>query len=709
MKVMDLSGKWEMMPVERFDGKYDRDGWVETNVPGHWQLHPDFEFYGGKMLYRKRFDFPGKKEGRRYRLRTNGVFYWSIVNLNNARVGENEGYFFPRDYEVTDVLEKENHLLLEVDCPDEKNKNAKRLVTGVFSHWDCLDPKTNPGGIWLPVELYDSGDIWLEDPMVHASYWTASYLRVEARVTVNSTKSCRIKVRVTLAPHNFQGKTHVHEQEFLKAPGLNKYLMLINLDEWELWWTYDHGKQNLYDVRMEVFEDGSEEASDVISFRAGLRTCDFREWIVYLNGKRIFIRGNNYPPGDTRIAVMTRERYEKDFDLIQNANVNFMRVHAHVDHPTLYDVADERGVLLWQDFPLQWNYRKEVLPTALHQVERMVTTLYNHPAICTWCCHNEPFHIVDPAHITVKETLKSIWTVLGYNWNREVLDLRLKEKALSVDVSRFVQKCSGYQGIGKEPGDDHFYFGWYPPWGKIRNFDWYARHFKKSVRFPTEFGAQSLPNYESSIRFMDPDIKKVDWKKLEERRHLQPGMMRKWVKHENFSALQDYIEATQQHQIAVNRFIIDRLRLHKYNPTGGVTAFLFLDSNPAIQWSLVDYWRVPKKSYESYRLSMNPEYVFAIFDKDVYSPGEAVSIPVFVVNDSFNNYRDAQVSVKIRENGGDGEIIRKILHPSLEPDMDAKLVETLGHRFNKAGDYDLELILKYGGNELVNNYTIKIG
>jgi beta-mannosidase len=250
MKLMDISGIWEMKPVERFDGRYDETGWVKTDVPGHWQLNPAFEFYGGKMLYRKHFTFPEKKAGRRYRLRVNGAFYWSIMNLNNARVGENEGYFFARDYEVTDVLEKENDLLIELDCPDEKNKNAKRLVTGVFSHWDCLDPKTNPGGIWLPVEIHESGDTWLEDPMVHASYWTDSYLRVEARVSANSTKRCKIKVRVTLSPHNFQGKTHVHEQEFLKSPGKNSYLMLLNLDEWELWWTYDHGKPNLYDVKM---------------------------------------------------------------------------------------------------------------------------------------------------------------------------------------------------------------------------------------------------------------------------------------------------------------------------------------------------------------------------------------------------------------------------------------------------------------------------
>lgn len=708
MKVLDLSGTWEMKPVKRFDGNYNESGWVETQVPGHWQMNPLFEFYEGKMLYRRRFEFPQRREGRRYRLRVNGAFYWSIVNLNNARIGENEGYFFPRDYEITDVIERENHLLIELDCPDEKNKNAKRLVTGVFSHWDCLDPKTNPGGIWLPVEIHESADVWLEDPLVHCAYWTDSYLRVEARVTADSTKRSRIKIRVTLSPHNFKGKTHIHEQEFLKTPGKNSYQMLINLDEWELWWTHDLGKSNLYQVKMEVFEQESEEPSDALEFKTGLRTFDLRNWIPYLNGKRMFIRGNNYPPGDTRIATMTKELYEKDFDLIQDANINFMRVHAHVDHPLFYETADERGVLLWQDFPLQWFYVKEVLPTALYQVERMVKILYNHPSIIAWCCHNEPFKIVDASNINAKDVVKSVWTVLGYNWNREVLDKKLKEQVLSVDVTRFVQKSSGFQGIGKEPGDEHFYFGWYPPFGKIRNFDFYAKFFKNSIRFPTEFGAQSFPNYESAVKFMDPDIRKVNWKHLEERHHFQPGMMRRWIRHEEYNSLQDYINATQKHQINVNKFIIDRLRLRKYNPVGGVTAFLFLDSNPAVQWSLVDYWRVPKKSYYSFKISMNPEYAFTILDKDSYKTAEPVSIPVYVVNDSYNNYPETRITVTIRKEGERQEILKKNLQTALEPDMEAKLVDTIGYRFQEAGTHELELKLRYDNKELINTYEVKI-
>ena len=34
-----------------------------------------------------------------------------------------------------------------------RDRTAKRNITGVFQHWDCLDPEWNPGGIWRPVRV----------------------------------------------------------------------------------------------------------------------------------------------------------------------------------------------------------------------------------------------------------------------------------------------------------------------------------------------------------------------------------------------------------------------------------------------------------------------------------------------------------------------------------------------------------------------------
>src|SRR5207248_1867563 len=128
------------------------------------------------------------------------------------------------------------------------------------------------------------------------------------------------------------------------------------LENPRLWWTHDLAEPNLYTVKVETFGDELLRTRlDTWEFEWGLRRFEMHDWIPYLNGHRLFLKGNNYAPGDTRIATMTRERYLHDLTMARDANMNFMRIHAHVEKPELYDVADELGILLWQDFPLQWS------------------------------------------------------------------------------------------------------------------------------------------------------------------------------------------------------------------------------------------------------------------------------------------------------------------------------------------------------------------
>jgi beta-galactosidase/beta-glucuronidase len=118
MKATSLDGTWQLLPVEEFKDSYPEHGWLEMEVPSHWQQHETLESYAGKVVYRREFSFR-RAPGKRYRLRLNGVFYHCTVYLNDRRLGTNQGYFIPQEYEITGILKGKNTLLLEVDCPDE--------------------------------------------------------------------------------------------------------------------------------------------------------------------------------------------------------------------------------------------------------------------------------------------------------------------------------------------------------------------------------------------------------------------------------------------------------------------------------------------------------------------------------------------------------------------------------------------------------------
>jgi beta-mannosidase len=183
--------------------------------------------------------------------------------------------------------------------------------------------------------------------------------------------------------------------------------------------------------------------------------------------------------------------------------------------------------------------------------------------------------------------------------------------------------------------------------------------------------------------------------------------MRHWIDVRTCEDLPQIIEASQDYQSQVNRFFIDRLRFHKYRPTGGVLAFLFLDSNPAIQWSVIDYWRLPKRSYYALKHAFHPQYVFTLLEKDVFKVREEITVPIYIVNDSPNNYVEVGVIAEVF-NAQNVRTLHAAFQSRLEADSEAKLVQNLTLRFPSPGERRLVLSLHYGGEEFQNEYRLPI-
>ena len=706
MARFDLSGAWELLPVAQFDGKYEGRDWLPAPVPGHWQQVAGLEGYAGKVVYRRRFDF-APEPGRRYFLRLNGAFYWSIAYLNGARLGANEGYFFPVEYEITSLLCGANELLVELDCPEELNKENKRQITGVFHHWDSIDPAANPGGLWLPVEIISTGPARITEAAftVLEIADNAASARVSGRVTLDTLGPADLDLRVSFLPRTFTGEPVVFERRVGTAGGVNTFQDQTTLPDPRLWWTWDHGRPDLYTLRVEVRDPGAAEPSDAWESAFGVRTVEMRDYICRLNGRRIYLRGNNYPPGDTRLAVVTRERADRDAALARDCNLNLLRVHAHVDHPAFYDACDAAGILLWQDFPLQWRYQPTIQDQAVRQVGKMIAFLGNHPSVAMWCMHNEPIRMYDSRKIPGPFTLaRFLFSLLVWNCNRDRMDLALTARARTLDQHRFITRASGERGLGRRPGDIHSYFGWY--FGPLRWFHKTYTDHPDHLRFVTEFGAQSLPNLESSVRFMDLDIKKIDWRALSARHSYQGFFMNFVANPKRFPDLASFIAATQRHQAEVNYYYIDRIRARKFQPGGGVVAFSFHDANPAVTWSLIDYWRVPKSSYAEMKKAMSPVAAFAIPDRGRYRRGEVARIAVLTVNDT---PAPAPIKVTARIVSPVGEtILDETREAELAPDAHAQVLMSPEVRLRWEGQYHIELELTGPGGLLRRDYRVRV-
>jgi beta-mannosidase len=588
--------------------------WSPVRVPGHWQLEDVFADYEGYVLYRTRFEAPTL--GEFVSLRFGGVYYAARVWLNGVYLGSHEGYFSAFEFACTrNLVEGENELLVEVYSPEEREENTRETIGGVWARWDGMDPGINPGGIFSEVTLVSGGEVRIL--AVGVDVRPSGHGRVV--LDLDARHGSEVEVTGTVEPVGFEAPAAEFRQRARVEPGENQVEATFTLREPRLWWTWDRGEQHLYELVLRCA--GNEER-----VRFGVKSVELHDWHVCLNGERVFMRGINYLPTDAYPARATEERFRADASLVRDANMNSVRVHAHVAGDAFYRACDELGVLVLQDFPLQWTHKRSVLGPAVAQAKEMARDLRNHPSVAVYLAHDEPFYVVPPEKwntLALGRTAAEVLSPRWFLWQRRVLGPAVVGAIHEVDDSRPVIEAAGHPFT-----TNHLYFGWY--YGQFRDLERAVRMFPGLSRLPTEYGAQALPD-PASLREIWPEGQPPDWQTLSENYRLQFGRMERYVPWEGDRAA--YVVNTQAYQAEVLKHATELFRRREYRPTGGTFAFMLNDPAPAISWSVVDWRRRPKAAYGALADAMRPVLVCAKYPDAGYAEGAAFSLPVYVVND----------------------------------------------------------------------------
>jgi beta-mannosidase len=692
LKRQSLSGVWELRPVS--DGQAEEAPWITHSVPDHWQNHPELRHHSGKLLYRRFFNWESAGADRDVFLRLSGVFYRHRICLNGQWIGSGAGYFFSHDYLVSHLLGPGNELLIEVDSPIERACLEKETITGVFAHWDAMSSyHYNAGGLWQDVELIERAAFHVDALQSHLLEQNQDHSRISVNFGHTLAVAFRATWVLTLTPTNFEGQTIRADGHVALEPDQDNGSFVVNVPALELWWTHDLGFPHLYQVHLALTgPDGQVSEAERLT---GFRLWRMDDYVAWLNGKRLYIKGSNYAPGDVRLAMMNLERAQCDMALAKAAHMNMLRIHAHVDHPAIYQAANEAGVLLWQDFPMQWLYARHVLPEAQRQCREMVRSLGHHPSIVIWCMHNEPLHVDDTSVEPWLRKLKTYWSML-FSWNRDVMAHQLAKQTRTMDPHRTVIRSSGelWVPFWLSGTDGHYYFGWYMSYGPKRWFDLWRRLFPRNLRFVTEFGTQSFPNYENSRQFLPDDLNEADWQTLKEHYLLQWDLMSLWIDTRS-RQLSDLVTRSQHYQSEILRYYVDRLRFYKYRPNGGFLNFMFTDAHPCVSWSLIDYWREPKSSYHTYAACLAPLYAFCLTPTDHYRAGRRYRLPIFAVNDQ---HRAILVEIRVVLTDPDENLLNEeIVELTLDADCTSRFVTKMSFRPQKSGTH--HLILSFGVTE----------
>ncbi|MGZ4675408.1 MAG: sugar-binding domain-containing protein [Acidimicrobiia bacterium] len=606
---LDLSGAWRVHVddgdlARRFTATdYDDADWPTIDVPGHWQSNPLLATTDGPVLYRRTVEPTELPAGQRRFLTFDGIFYFGDAWLDGHYLGATEGYFFPHTFEITRFARNApdaHTVAVEVANPPQTDRTAKRSITGVFSHWDNLDPEWNPGGIWRPVRIRDTGPVrisWLRVLCTEASE-ARGQLRLDVTVDPGVAPP-HAPVTLVSTVVDESGTTLAEETTAVDLTRRGTTLTVpIVVEGPPRWWPWRHGRQPRVHVEVRVLVDGVR--SDHRRVTTAFRSVTVRDWQWWVNGEPIFVMGANHGPTRMALAEATRAELARDVELARLANLDLLRVHAHVTRPEFYDAADAAGLLLWQDFPLQWGYGRGARKQASRQAREMVDRLGHHPSIAMWCAHNEPLALAfQPGEpITPGQAARVGASMFLPSWNKDVLDRSVSHAIHKADPTRSVDVHSGvFPGIGSAGTDTHFYFGWYH--GEMDGLAPALRAMPRLARFVSEFGAQAVPR---TADFMEPERwPDLDWDHLFHRHACQKTRFDEYVPPAAFASFETWQLATQRYQAALIQLQVEDLRRLRRSPTGGFCLFCFADGHPSVTWSVLDHERVPKVGFAALR------------------------------------------------------------------------------------------------------------
>jgi beta-glucuronidase len=344
--------------------EYDFDRSPVLNVPGDWNSQAERLFYyEGSVWYRRRFDCRPAAADHRLFLYFGAANYQADVYLNGKKLGRHIGGFTPFEFEVTGLVKAAgNSLVVRVD-----NARHADAVPTVNTDW------WNYGGLTRDVRLVETPATFVRD--YHVQLKPGAPGRIEATVQLDGAQR---RQHVTLAIPGAQLTAEADTDDTgaarfdVAAPAL------------ELW---SPEKPRLYEVSLTT-------PTDRISDRVGFRTIEVRGTDILLNGRPVFLRGiclHEENPLEGR-----RAHSEADARLLlgwaKELNCNFVRLAHYPHNEHVARVADELGLMLWEEIPVYWTIQWEnpaTLQNAQAQLTELITRDRNRASVIVWSVANE--------------------------------------------------------------------------------------------------------------------------------------------------------------------------------------------------------------------------------------------------------------------------------------------------------------------------------
>jgi beta-mannosidase len=601
-------------------------------------------------------------------LEFDGIDCFARVILNGRVVGESDNMLIGHRFAVRDALlpGMDNVLCVEIEPAVERARSAafeyppglradptsyESLYVRKAPHmygWDIM-PRAVSAGMWrsvalraLPRARFDW--VWLETESVAADRASAQLVLHYRAVATDGPGEWTVRVMGACGAARFASE---------RAQLFDAGAVRIAVSEPALWWPRGRGRADIYRVTVELVHDGV--VVDTVILRHGIRTVELRrtsvttrqgdgDFSILVNGERIFILGTNWVPLDAYHA-RDRERIPRALALASDLGCNLIRCWGGnvYEDDLFFDLCDEAGILVWQDFAMACAVypQDEAFAARLRgEVRAVVRRLRQHPSVAIWAGDNE----CDETYVWTggrrRDPNQNVLT-------RSVIPGVLREEDPSrpyLPSSPYVDETAFQSGERLLP-EDHL-------WGP--RDDYKSRFYTESVcHFVSEIGYLGCPDVASLERYLSPSERWPFTGSREWRLHSTaplPG-----IAHHDYRValmatqvrnlfgdvpddLASFVEASQAVQAEALKFFIDFFRAAKWRRTG-IIWWNLIDGWPQVSDAVVDHYFARKPAYEAVKVAQ------ALISVIVCEPVDG-GHEVVVVNDTRD---DIEVTFTIRD------------------------------------------------------------
>ncbi len=589
-------------------------------------------------------EFNATKAGKRQYLNFKGLDTLADIYLNGSHIASHNDMYIPLRVDVTETLRDTNTLLVHFHSPQEylrhhscaaidsgKVAKHKLLRKPVHDFIDFLGTKpyfTNIG-IFADVILETAEECELVYADIQAKL-SDDYKNGILQITADGLgrlENGSLEITVTAPDGKVCGKLSVN----LGKTGADEWAKnaRLSIEEPALWWPRTLGGQPLYKVEVGLTDNGV--LTDKVVKNIGFRKIEMAEPFDFtINGRPLKLWGACFAPTQRLTNVWSSRIANTLMDMVENANMNIMRIWGEgVPYPDeLYDEADKRGLLLWQEFYMSYGMHPDeewYKELCRKEAEYVVKRLKNRASVLMWCGGNETSMSVQYDHPGEK------------CYGDEIYLEDYKKICESLDPDRYYHPTSPYGGAfanSPREGDTHGYTHiWYVPGAD------YPVFLSENTRVSTP-ALKSMKKYMGDKLWPDGYTPMV-------RNHQEPPMPETWIERapggvwertKNFEKFydadnpEDLIYRLSSAHTQHIRETAERSRRGRpaYDTSGkrickGHTVWKLNEPYPAFYSSMIDYYLEPNMPYYALRRANEPVLLSFDVGNDIY---------LWIVNDS---------------------------------------------------------------------------